>query len=136
MRWLGFDIQADSTDRVELYFDDLQVRKPENVVAVRQEENLPHRFEVLPPQPNPVTRDKLQVRIDLILPAAQAVEVAVYDVLGRRVFARSLEQWRAGRNRFIWNGRDEHGRRVGPGLYFVRFRNQSQQVTRKILILP
>ena len=136
LRWLGFDIQADSTDRVELYFDDLQVRKPENVVAVRQEENLPHRFEVLPPQPNPVTRDKLQVRIDFILPAAQAVEVAVYDVLGRRVFARSLEQWRAGRNRFIWNGRDEHGRRVGPGLYFVRFRNQSQQVTRKILILP
>ncbi|MDQ7065355.1 MAG: Ig-like domain-containing protein, partial [candidate division KSB1 bacterium] len=136
LRWLGFDIQPGDGRYVELYLDNLTVRKPENVVAVDGTSPLPRSFEVMLPQPNPVARTDRPVRIDFVLPAPQTVQVTVYDVLGRSLFSRELVRQRAGRHRFEWRWRTEDGRRVGPGVFFVQFKIQNRQVTRKIVLLP
>ena len=51
----------------------------------------------------------------------KTVEVAIYDVSGRRV--RELEETRevgSGRYEMVWDGRDEGGRMVRPGMYVIR----------------
>jgi hypothetical protein len=84
-----------------------------------------------PPAPDPARRD---VRLVLTAPAAGALSVAILDVAGRRV--RDLSRDVAGGPvRLTWDLRDEVGRRVPPGLYFVSARLGSDRVARTVLVL-
>ncbi len=37
--------------------------------------------------------------------------------------------------RDLWNGRDQSGRLVSPGVYFYRFETGNQQISRKLVVL-
>jgi hypothetical protein len=57
------------------------------------------------------------------LPAAASVELAIYDLSGRRL--RGLladEHYPAGRHALSWDGRDDAGRALSSGIYFCRLR--------------
>ena len=57
----------------------------------------------------------------LSLSAARPVEVALYDLAGQRV--RTLFSGLESNGRYvdkIWDGRDDSGQRVPPGLYLAR----------------
>lgn len=56
----------------------------------------------------------------LALPSITKVDLAIYDVQGRRVRALLNGAVPAGSNRVTWDGRDADGRRVGSGIYFAR----------------
>ena len=59
----------------------------------------------------------------------------IYNVLGAEV-SRLVEQVQAaGRQQVVWNGRDETGRGVGAGVYFVRMRAGQTTWTRKLIVL-
>lgn len=78
-----------------------------------------------------------QVRVMLTLAGttpggAVETEVTVFDVAGRRVrriFEGPLEN---GGHVFDWNGTDESGRRVSPGVYFLRASRGPESITRKL----
>ncbi len=75
-------------------------------------------------QPNPFDPGLGPAHIQLDLANVQhprPLHVAVYDLRGRRV-RRLLdgEPVTAGRRLLQWDGRDQHGRRVPPGLYVLR----------------
>lgn len=59
-------------------------------------------------------------RLAFGLERAQAVEVAVFDVLGRRVRTLLRQSLAAGRHTAAWDGRDEAGTPVPAGLYVAR----------------
>ena len=64
-------------------------------------------------RPNPSRGESV---LDLRLENPGAVRATIYDVLGRRV--RFLgERADARSHRWVWDGRDEWGRPVGPGVY-------------------
>ena len=70
------------------------------------------------------------------LPEEERVQVRVYDAAGRLV----REVWngvrQAGaRERIDWDGKDDGGRTVAPGVYFLRFEAGSFSTTRKIVLL-
>jgi hypothetical protein len=67
--------------------------------------------------PNP---SRGTVRFALTLPHADRVDVAIYDVVGRRVRVLISGPVETGRREIEWDGRDEAGRRVGAGILFVR----------------
>jgi hypothetical protein len=52
------------------------------------------------------------------LPESRDVALAVYDLNGRRVRTLLHQQVAQGPCEVIWRGDDDHGRRVGAGLYF------------------
>ncbi len=64
---------------------------------------------------------RLPISLRVELPAASSARLAIYDVLGRRV--RTLHDGGLARGTFAfsWDGRNESGHSVGPGLYFARF---------------
>ena len=93
---------------------------------------IPLTFHLYPPGPNPVTESML---LAFDLPEPRLVRAEMYDAGGRlvRVLARDLVP--AGKNQRTWDGRDQNGNRVPPGIYFVRFFAGNDRGTHKVVVL-
>jgi flagellar hook assembly protein FlgD len=63
------------------------------------------------------------------------VALTVYDVLGRRVRTLVKAALPAGTHRVAWSGRDEAGRPVAPGVYFLRLEALGEARTGKVVRL-
>lgn len=72
--------------------------------------------------PNPVGA---RARIAFTLDGAQRVSVAVFDATGRRVATIASGTLSAGLHEPVWEGRDDAGRRVPAGSYFVAVETDS-----------
>ena len=85
------------------------------------------------PEPNPF-RDRTEVRFSL--PAAAESRLAVFDVTGRRVRELAMGVLATGEHRVVWDGRDDAGRLVGTGSYFLRLETAGTAplVTRVLVI--
>jgi len=69
------------------------------------------------------------------LPAKGPVDLAIYDVGGRRVTTLASGVMEAGTYELIWNGTDGEGRPVASGLYFSRLAFGGEVLTGKMLML-
>jgi hypothetical protein len=79
---------------------------------------IPLAFRLLTPRPNP-SRGTSDIRF--LLPSDRPVEIALFDVTGRRVWswASGVNLW-AGPHVVTWNGRDESGTLVRSGVYILK----------------
>jgi hypothetical protein len=87
---------------------------------------------ISPGHPNPFNSS---VTFDYTVPERSALRVTVYDVRGRRVTALAPERYRTSAGSVSWDGRDDRGRRVPSGTYFVRMETGAHTVTRKVILL-
>ena len=88
------------------------------------------RFE--PVWPNPAVR---AARVAFELGSEQATSILVYDVAGRQVRRLAEKaQGHAGRNEAAWDLRDDQGRAVPSGLYFVQVRVDGDARTRRLVV--
>src|SRR5262245_4065879 len=86
------------------------------------------------PVPNPF-RETTRIAYAVAAQAAD-VEVAVYDLAGRKVRSRVSGRAEPGQYAVTWDGRDDQGASVGHGMYFVRTRVSGQtQIMRRVLLL-
>jgi hypothetical protein len=60
---------------------------------------------------------------------------AIYGVKGRLVTTLINGEIEAGWQSLTWEASDSGGRRVTPGVYFLRFESAEKAVTRKIVTL-
>ncbi|HTO92511.1 MAG TPA: FlgD immunoglobulin-like domain containing protein [Candidatus Sulfotelmatobacter sp.] len=60
------------------------------------------------------------VTIGFALPARATTDAGIYDLSGRLVRRLRSSVLEAGEQRVTWDGRDESGGRVNPGVYFAR----------------
>jgi len=82
--------------------------------------------------PNPF---KPATTIPITLAGAGHVTLEIYDALGRRV-RRLLDGPRpGGHQELAWDGRDDDGKALPSGVYFVRLGTDGKTATRKITIL-
>jgi transposase len=93
---------------------------------------LPHELALSAPAPNPL-RGATALR--LALPRSAAVAAAVYDQQGRVVRTLLAGPQPAGEHTLRWDGRDEAGRAVPSGMYFVRCTVDGRVLTRRIAAL-
>lgn len=63
------------------------------------------------------------------------VTVSIHDVQGRRIRTLLEDRLQAGAYEVDWNGARADGPRVGPGVYFVRFRAGEHQTTAKLTVV-
>jgi len=88
------------------------------VVADREAAVVPTGFRLGASFPNPFNP---QVRIPLEVPeGAGPVELRVYDILGQSVRRLVEGRLQAGSHLVPWDGRDESGATVAPGVYLLR----------------
>ncbi|MBI1798037.1 MAG: T9SS type A sorting domain-containing protein [Candidatus Eisenbacteria bacterium] len=91
---------------------------------------LPVRLALSRPWPNP---GRGVVRMTLELPAASAIDVAIYDASGRRMRTLLGGSSDAGTHALAWDGADDRGAAAAPGVYFLRARTGAASVTRRIV---
>jgi hypothetical protein len=92
-------------------------------------------LELAAPSPNPAPRE---TRVAWAVPATRlgaTLDVSVFDLSGRRV--RTLERGpaKAGRHGATWDLRDDDGRRVDSGVFFVRMRLGDEVRSHRVAVL-
>ena len=89
----------------------------------------PRELALSAPAPNPL---RGSTTLCLALPRASRVALAVYDQQGRRLRTLLAGTLPAGEHAVTWDGRDEGGRGVANGIYFVRCEVEGRTFTRRI----
>ncbi len=91
----------------------------------------PALLQLFPGAPNPF-RTATTLRFDL--PVESALTLRVYDIGGRRVRLLASGRFEAGTHAVRWDGRDDAGRLLPPGLYLTRLSagrvEKSQRIVR------
>lgn len=82
--------------------------------------------------PNPF---RGQITLSIEAPQAGEQRVDVSDVAGRRVRQLDRGGFQAGSRQLTWDGRDDQGRALAPGLYRVTVRTNAGAVTRLVSLL-
>ena len=80
--------------------------------------------------PNPFTQ-VLRITCALVRPAQ--IRICIYDILGREIRMLSREKKRPGDHTFFWDGRDQTGRRVPSGIYYLHVVAGPDHETQKII---
>jgi hypothetical protein len=106
---------------------------PDEAQAVPGEEaGTPSAFRLYACSPNPFTR---ATRIRFDLPAPEPVMAQVYTIDGRLEATLHNGVLPAGRHEVTWHGLDDRGVTSASGVYFLRFRRQSGDETRRLILL-
>ena len=96
------------------------------------DEKRPVRAETVSIRPNPFN-PSTTVSIDVT--AQSRVILRVFDVRGAVVRTLRDESMAAGRYDIPWDGRDDDGRTVASGVYFVRFETAGMRTTHRAVLL-
>jgi len=83
-------------------------------------------------QPNPFNP---HTSVSFTVDKTQHVEIAVYDLSGRRVTLLADQVFNQGEHATHWDGRDGAGRAVASGTYVVRFVADRRAESRKIMLV-
>jgi len=95
----------------------------------------PARLEFAAPQPNPA---RSEMRIGYSIPndqAGRSIEIAVFDLAGRRVATLASGSAKPGRYSAAWNLRGPDGGPVSGGVYFLRLALGRESRMQKLVVL-
>lgn len=92
----------------------------------------PAVFRLHPAGPNPLVN---RTRVAFELPRAAVTRVALYDVAGRLVRVLADGPLPAGMHQRAWDRRDQSGRPVASGVYFLRLDAGPDQGRQKLVVL-
>ncbi|MBN1550904.1 choice-of-anchor D domain-containing protein, partial [bacterium] len=95
-------------------------------------DNLPEETAFLPAFPNPFNP---QTKISYQLAESGRVEIAVYDLLGRKVSMLLNEEQRAGSYNIYWHGKDDAGRQTATGTYILQLIAGDVVKSQKVLLM-
>ncbi len=73
--------------------------------------------------------------INLSIGEAGMVEVTIFDIRGRNVNTLINEHLNEGKFTTIWNGKDSDGNPQASGIYFMRLKTSSLNISSKIMLL-
>ena len=101
-------------------------------VADAAAEDVPAAFTLEQNYPNPFNPS---TEIVFTLPEAVYVELAVFDLTGRRVATLVSQPMEAGRHAVGWDGRSTAGRTVSSGMYLYRMEAGGFTATRRLMLV-
>ncbi len=82
--------------------------------------------------PNPFRNQvKIRVKVD----KSGRYSLGVYNVVGQRVRVLWSGNRDAGDYELVWDGRDEHNRRLPAGVYYLIYRSGSLKYTKKLVLI-
>ena len=98
---------------------------------------VPTAFALYANYPNPFNpATNLPIAIPRLSDTRQReIKLAIYNVLGQRMWSRDLSDWSPGFHSVAWDGLDAQGRASASGIYMVRLTAGSFDQTRKLLLL-
>jgi len=86
---------------------------------------------LIKPEPNPFTSE---TRLEFVLTREQSIDLAVYDVHGRRVSTVARGVYDAGSHREGWSGKASDGTALSPGMYFISLEAGEFRSTQRVVL--
>ena len=86
----------------------------------------------MPNRPNPIN-PRTVFAYELVRPGR--IDLGVYDARGRRVATLAGGPHEAGGHEAIWQGRDDAGRPVSAGVYFVQLAAEDRRQVQRVMLL-
>jgi hypothetical protein len=102
------------------------------VIRLSEGVNVPANYALSRNYPNPFNP---VTHFTVDLPKATDVEVAVYDLLGRKITSLMGGNQAAGTYNLEWNARDANGMVVPTGMYFLRVSSEDFNASQKIMLM-
>jgi hypothetical protein len=90
------------------------------------------KFSIVSNVPNPFV-ESTSIELDVV--RAGKIQVEIVSVDGRRIRTMGANFVPPGRRSVIWDGRDDHGRKVAGGMYVCRAISGQEKVTHKMVYL-
>ncbi len=90
------------------------------------QDGLPATFMLEQNVPNPFSTLNPSTTIRFNLPQTAQVKLNIYNMLGQKVRTLVAGRFEAGSHQAIWNGRNDHGRQIASGVYFLQMRASVQ----------
>jgi hypothetical protein len=94
---------------------------------------LPEGFALLPAYPNPFNPETA-IRYHIGLDRPEPVSLRIYNLLGQEVRTLADDVHGSGAYQAVWDGRDDAGRMLASGIYFVRLQVGEMGQTRKLVL--
>jgi endoglucanase len=94
--------------------------------------NLPDKIILFQNQPNPFNGGTV-IRFQLKEP--ENVTLKIYDLLGKKIFEKSLGRMPAGEHRFRWNGAPASGGQLSSGIYYYSVELKERSAAKKMVYL-
>jgi len=94
--------------------------------------SIPQTFSLAQNYPNPFNARTV---IKYSLPKDSKVEIAIYNILGRKVKTLVNEHQQAGYKTVVWDGKNQKGNEVASGVYFYRITADDFVQSKKMLLL-
>ncbi len=91
---------------------------------------------------NGIKRDYLKIypnpfnpttKIELNIKHSSGIALNIFNLVGQKIKTFNIDD--SGRNIVIWNGKDDFGKKVASGIYFVNLKSENKSFTKKILLL-
>lgn len=82
--------------------------------------------------PNPFDKD---LHISYTTTIIGKVSIKVYNIQGKLINTLLKEGKISEDNQVIWNGKDQHGQAVSPGIYLIRFQAGRYIITRSVILV-
>jgi hypothetical protein len=122
---------GDGNDANDRALGSVVVESPPPGIAQSENNVLPLVFALSQSYPNPSASGAL---IRYALPQPAQVELHIYDVAGTLVRRLVDGNQLAGYRRAYWNGCDDRGRLVAPGVYYCRFKADDFLAAQKLVV--
>ncbi|MDZ7315892.1 MAG: T9SS type A sorting domain-containing protein [candidate division KSB1 bacterium] len=103
-----------------------------SLAAEAASSSAPLGYSLLPTYPNPFNSTTV---IPYRLLENGAVRIEINDLLGRRIRRLIDEEQTAGEHRVVWNGRDDRGQEVPPGVYFCIMRFKDKESLQRMILI-
>ncbi len=82
--------------------------------------------------PNPFNR---QTTIGYYIEESGKTEINIYNTKGQRVRTLYERESTSGRNKILWNGKDDHNRKLSTGVYIVELKKRNRTDQKKVVLL-
>lgn len=125
-----FKSDAVAGSKVGLLIDKLELLTDE-AVGLEEVSTKPQSFSVAAAYPNPFNAS---VTIPVTLPQAGAVQLVIFDLLGKEVYRTQQEFNQAGQYPIRWHGINSQHQNLASGIYFVQIRFRDQVRMQKVLL--
>jgi len=123
IRWYGRSNQTSSINNtISALLMATSIEEPAVAYSFELKENYPNPF-------NPTTR------IPFTVDKVRSVKLAVYDARGAQVRTIINAKFGAGSYEASWDGRNDSGRLVSSGIYFLRLQSDNLVKTNRIVLL-
>ena len=101
-------------------------------LGIEDQVQLPETFGLAQNYPNPFNAStSIAYRLD----KPSQVDLAVYDLAGRKVATLVSSNQQAGAHQVIWHGLDDRGESVSSGVYFYRLSAEGRTVSNRMTLL-